>query len=138
MGSFRSLAELVSWLRTAPLGTSLPAASVLAAIEPLADLPEQEVPSQSREAGGDWRERLWTAPPQTRIGVKDLAEAMGRPKSWIYRHTAPGSQLPPLPHRKLDGGLVFVVGEIRSWLESHETRLVGPLRVLSNRAATRR
>ena len=74
-----------------------------------------------------WRERLWTVPPETRIGVRELAEALGRPKSWVYRRTAPHGERAPLPHRKLDGELVFIVGEIRGWLPDHETVVAEPV-----------
>lgn len=67
-----------------------------------------------------WRERIWTCPPETRLGTNELAEAMGRPRSWVYRHTSKESGLPQLPHRKLGGELVFLAGEIRDWLNSEE------------------
>jgi predicted DNA-binding transcriptional regulator AlpA len=67
-----------------------------------------------------WRERLWTVPADTRLGVIEVAEAMGRPKSWVYRRTSVKSGKAPLPHRKLDGELVFVAGDVRAWLKRHE------------------
>ena len=67
-----------------------------------------------------WRERLWTAPAEARLGVPDVAEAIGRPRSWVYRHTSTRSGCPVLPHRKLDGELLFTAGEIRAWLRDHE------------------
>jgi hypothetical protein len=58
---------------------------------------------------------------ETRLGVREAAEALGRPVSFVYRHTsekaAGGARL---PHRRLDGELVFVAGELRSWLREHE------------------
>ncbi len=66
-----------------------------------------------------WRERLWTVPAETRIGVHELAEALNKPKSWIYRRTGENAE-DRLPHRKLGGELVFTAGEIRHWRRSHE------------------
>ena len=66
-----------------------------------------------------WRVLLWTAPAETRIGRAELLEAVGRPKSWLYRHTAAKAEH-PIPHRKFDGELVFLVGEVRAWLVAQE------------------
>lgn len=52
--------------------------------------------------------------------MSELAEAIGRPRSWVYRHTSTTSGCPVLPHRKLDGELLFTAGEIRAWLRDHE------------------
>ena len=71
-----------------------------------------------------WRERLWTAPPETRLGVRELCEATGRPRSWVYRACRRNGASPPLPHRKLDGVLVFVAGEARTWVREHEEVVV--------------
>ena len=69
---------------------------------------------------GSWRERLWDVPADTRLGVEEVAEAVGRSKSWVYRHTSEKSGLPQLPHRKLDGVLEFPAGELRTWIQRHE------------------
>jgi predicted DNA-binding transcriptional regulator AlpA len=74
-----------------------------------------------------WRERLWVVPDETRLGVRELAEALGRPRSWVYRHTSKRSGLQLLPHRKLDGDVVFVAAEIRAWVASHEDVVVKPM-----------
>ena len=67
-----------------------------------------------------WRERLWTCHPETRLGVEELCEALGRSKAFVYRHTRAKS----IPHRRLDGELVFVAGEIRAWLNDQEETVV--------------
>lgn len=72
------------------------------------------------DAANPWAERLWTAPADTRLGVRELAEAVGRPRSWVYRHTSPKGDLAPIPHRRLDGLLVFIAGEVRDWLKANE------------------
>ena len=67
-----------------------------------------------------WREKLWTAPAEVRIGTQEVAEALGKPVSWVYRHTSGKSGYTLLPYRKLNGELLFVVGEIRAWVRDHE------------------
>jgi predicted DNA-binding transcriptional regulator AlpA len=67
-----------------------------------------------------WRERVWTCDPATRLGVTELAEALGRPKSWVYRHTSAHTDGPRLPCRKLGGELTFLASEIRAWVAASE------------------
>ena len=81
--------------------------------EPTTLEPERAVPPPS------WRALLWTVDPETRIGRVELLEAVGRPASWLYRHTGPKAEV-RIPHRKLDGELIFLVGEVRAWLREHE------------------
>ena len=71
-------------------------------------------------AGAGWRERLWTAPPDTRLGVRDVAEALGRPRSWVYRAVAAARGSRRLPARRLDGELVFEAGAVREWVQRWE------------------
>jgi predicted DNA-binding transcriptional regulator AlpA len=119
----RSPSEIREWLAAAPRGTLVEAQALALA---LAEADEGQ-PEGSAPQGGQvvcWRERLWTAPADTRIGVAELCEALGRTKSWVWRHTGPRSTGPRLPHRKLDGALVFVVVEVRAWLREHERIIV--------------
>ena len=92
-------------------------------VQALADAEPADSP-----AGGKipptWREKLWTVPPETRIGVAELCEATGRTKSWVYRNTSEKATGPRLPHRLMGGELVFVVGELRQWLVEQETTVV--------------
>ena len=67
-----------------------------------------------------WRERLWICPAETRIGVDELAEALGRSRSWVYKRTQASAGDDMLPCRRLQGELAFRVGEVRSWLSRHE------------------
>lgn len=91
------------------------------------DEPVQQPTQQPPDFNWTWRERLWIAPAETRIGTAELAEAMGRPKSWVYAHTEAGAEN-PIPHRKLDGVLVFTVGEVMAWVrESEEVLVTGPM-----------
>lgn len=79
------------------------------------------------EVEPSWRERLWTAPAETRIGVEEVIEAFGRPKSWLYRHTS-AKPRPTIPCRKMDGALTFVVGELRAWArDAEEVLAAGPM-----------
>jgi hypothetical protein len=82
-------------------------------------------------AAAEWPERLWIAPADTRMTANDVGASLHRPKSWVYRHTSPASGLPLLPHRKLDGELVFVAGEVRDWVRMHEDIVIAPARITS-------
>lgn len=116
MGRSDPLGELMAWLATAPAGTLVSAAGLaerLATVEGVSVAPRREIEHQT------WRERLWTVPAGTRLGISEVAEAVGRSKSWVYRRTSPKSAKAPLPHGKLDGELVFEAGRIREWLETH-------------------
>jgi predicted DNA-binding transcriptional regulator AlpA len=92
----------------------LATAAAAAALAPL--------PAPSPVLGArSWRERFWTAPDETRIGVRELAEALGKSRSWVYHRTACSSEAIPLPSRTIAGGkLEFVVGEVRAWLAQVE------------------
>ncbi len=81
---------------------------------------EDHTPERAPALAIDWRERLWTMPAETRLGVTELCEALGRSKSWVYRHTGNCAPEDRLPHRLLEGSLVFVAGEIRTWLRENE------------------
>lgn len=125
-----NLRDLRAWLRLAPPATLVPAADVLAALdqdEPAAPVPAE--PADAPALPASWRERLWRVPAETRLGVVEVAEALGRPKSWVYRRTGPAAEtagVSPLPCRRLDGELVFVAGELRAWLQAHEVTVHAP------------
>jgi hypothetical protein len=111
-------------------------------LETLAGIvPESPSEPSTAPAEATWRERLWSVSPDVRLGVPEAAEAFGRPVSWVYRHTSAKSGLELLPHRRLDGELVFLAGELRAWIREHEEvvqrgpRDMPPL-VLSSRKAS--
>ena len=81
------------------------------------------------QAPCSWRSRLWTEPPERRIGVEEVAEALGRSDSWVYKHVGPKVES-PLPSKKFGGELVFLVGELRAWLQDQEERVHHPARSL--------
>lgn len=134
-----TLADVLRWLESAPDGTTLQARAVLELLQRLGAVLTVDSGAATTaappSAAATWRERVWVAPPETRLTVGDVAEAVGRAKSWVYRHTSPASGLPRLPHRKLDGELVFVAGEVREWLRGHEEILVQPSIVVPIHAA---
>ena len=110
MGRSEPLLSLLEWLRGAPPGTTILAAAMAEALANVgsatASAPREPVPLS-------WREKLWLVPAETRLGVREVAEK---------------SEKAPLPPRKLAGELVFTAGELRAWIEGHETIIVAALR----------
>jgi hypothetical protein len=139
--AFASLPDVLRWLEQAPASTTLAAPDLLAVLAPFVANPAtREVLPAAEPSTASWRERLWVVPPETRLGVREAAEALGRPVSFVYRHT--GAKIGDgdrLPHRKLDGELLFVAGELRAWLREHEEiitqgQAVTPLRLAGPRS----
>lgn len=118
-GGLESLQEVVRWCQEAPEGTRLDARTVADLLERVTEADDggsEPAPSGSVADVLTWREKLWIVPAETRIGVRELEEALDRPKGWIYKRTSAGE----LPHRKLGGALAFVVGEVRTWIRETE------------------
>ncbi|HUG00646.1 MAG TPA: hypothetical protein VML95_02150 [Longimicrobiales bacterium] len=111
--------ELERWCAQAPPGALVPAAWVAEALEAEGDTPARPPTPVVATEPASWRTRLWIVPANTRLGVSELTEALGRSRDWAYRHTSPKATH-RLPHRKLDGELVFLAGELRAWLSEHE------------------
>ncbi len=113
----------------------VPAAEMAARLEELSPVGDT-APDGALAPTPTWQERLWTAPPETRIGRQELLDAVGRSENWLYRHTGVKAKCSRIPCRKLDGELVFLVGEVRQWILEHEEMvmpgrtapLVGPMR----------
>ena len=126
--------KILAQFRGLPRGTLVPVEAVLDALaacpglESLDPSPSLAAPTRPTTVAlaeaQSWRVLLWTAPAETRIGRAELLEAVGRPKSWLYRHTGKAGRCPRIPHRRVDGELVFVVGELRAWLVQHEVVVV--------------
>lgn len=123
-----SLEAFKAWLASAPPTTTLQASDVL---RTLSTFTASSTPAQSTSeapAPQSWRERLWVVPADTRLGVTEAVEAFGRPRSWLYRHTSEratsASAADRIPHRKFDGELVFVAGELRTYIAQHEETIV--------------
>jgi len=87
------------------------------------DQPEQPAPVPDPVAE-TWRTKLWTVPESTRLGVREVAEALDRSADWVYRavsvEQAAEKGRNPLPCKRLDGVLVFEVGAVRRWLQASE------------------
>jgi predicted DNA-binding transcriptional regulator AlpA len=113
-----ALHDYLAHLEALPAGSLVPAHGLAAELRQR--LPEPAAPTTTEPAAQTWRERLWLVPAETRLGVVELAEALGRPRSWVYRRTGPSTEHARLPCRRLDGELVFIAGEIRAWLAEHE------------------
>jgi predicted transcriptional regulator len=139
-GNFSGVSGLLRWLESAPTGTLLAAESVAELVrqalesEPAPE-PSTECPAPLSPAAS-WRVELWRVPSDTRLGVHELAEAVGRSRDWVYRQTAKhrrenGEQVPnehPIPHSKRDGALEFKAGQVRAWLREREHEVVpGPV-----------
>ena len=116
-----TLADLRTWLREAPPGTMVPATEMAARLEAVCPIGHTTTDVVTEPT---WRERLWTAPAETRIGRQELLDAVGRSENWLYRHTGAKAKCSRIPCRKLDGELVFLVGELRQWLVEHEETVV--------------
>lgn len=126
-GALETVGDLLRWCRNAPEGTRLEArvvAEILDAGTEEKGPPEAETGAPDPTATWTWRERLWVVPAETRLGTEELAEALGRPKSWVYSRTQSGAS-DPIPHRKLDGSLWFAAGEVRAWIREREEVPVG-------------
>jgi len=106
---------------------TLPAATLRQwlADEPVGPSPALVVPGEPQT----WRERLWTCPADTRLGVRELVEALDRSSDWVYRATsaklAAAHGRDPVPCSRLDGALVFTAGAVRRWLQASES-IVNP------------
>ena len=119
-------ADLAKQLEAMPPGTLVPRDWL---VEQLRDAgvaapPVEHAPDPATPAS--WREKLWTCASETRLGVAELAEALGRPTSWVYRHTSEKSGYDRVPHRRQEGALIFLAGEVRAWLQQHEEAVVKP------------
>lgn len=119
---FDTLADLLRWCSEAPQGTRIDVSMLAGFLARVAD--EAPVAEPIEPPPWTWRERLWTAPAETRLGREELLEALGRSESWLYRHTGAAAN-DPIPHRKLEGSLVFRVGEVRAWVRDQEDVIVG-------------
>ena len=114
----RGINDLRRWVATAPPGTTVRTEELAEMLDAFDAEPVPE-PDRITSPPLPWTVLLWSADPETRIGRDELLDAVGRPASWLYRHTGPKAK-DRIPHRKADGELVFVVGEVRRWLRDRE------------------
>ena len=95
----KALNDLRRWVATAPPGTTVSTEALGEMLDVLDAEPAPEIPRDTAPPL-PWMLLLWTADPETRIGRAELLEAVGRPTSWLYRHTGPKAKH-RIPHRKL-------------------------------------
>ena len=114
--SLKSITALKQWLQTAPKGTTVDTRALLEIVNAL----PQELPAEARSI--ETPVVTWQVPHQTRLRVPEVAEALGRPVSFVYRHTSTRSGYSTIPHRRLDGELVFVADDVREWIKCNEER----------------
>ncbi len=122
MSGPQTLRELRAWAEAAPRGATVPVDALAEMLGGLEDETGTRMPAPERSPEPvvqTWRERLWTVPAETRLGAAELAEALNRPRSWIYRRTSAKAE-GRLPHRKLGGELLFLAGEVRTWCRDNE------------------
>lgn len=123
---FDGLEGALAWARSAPKGASLPVSAVVRLLEDVQDSRDETRKAQaplSSDRPWTWREKLWDTPSETRLGVIELAEAVGRSKSWIRKQARAGE----IPARKQGQAFVFLAGEVRHWVrESEEVVNAGP------------
>ena len=67
-------------------------------------------------------ERFWACPDAVRLDAADLARGLGVSKQTVHRRVKAG-----MPTRKIGGALVFVAGDVRTWLTSKEVVVNGAL-----------
>ena len=116
LGIDMGIKELLSWARQAPPGTTIPATALVDLLA--SEETDQPEPSPtSIPAPMTWAELLWVVPAERRVGTRELAEALGHSRSWVYGHLKGEGAI---PHAKLDGELTFKVGEVRAWLRATE------------------
>lgn len=134
MSELVTMSDLVTWLQSCPPGVTIPAQWLLEFLKDAVRAPDIQPAGVPVVEELNWKEKLWIAPRETRMGVTELCEAFGKSRDWVYRYTseraaarriAGGKPADRLPHRKLDGCLVFVVGEIREWIRGREELVVG-------------
>lgn len=116
--AIRSLEDLAEWLASLPQGTLVPVDALRELIPQVpASAQTTTPPDHTFCTQFSWRENFWRVPHETRIGCAELAESLGRSRSWVYKRTQQRSVTIPLPYHKIENGaLEFVVGEIRGWL----------------------
>ena len=127
MSEFRTLSDLVSWLKGAPIGTRLDAHAVAGLLGDLASEEPPGGPELTVEpvGGWTWAERLWVVPAERRLGTKEVQEALQRGKSWLFDHMDEARGSDRIPHRKLDGQVTFTAGELRAWIRDQEETIHG-------------
>ncbi len=120
----KSLTDWLSWASRAPVGTHVDIGMLVPLLREAVELAPAP-PAETIDPGGlPWTPLLWLVPAETRLNVDEAAKSLGRARSWIYKRTSAKalkeSGATPLPHRVLEGCLVFTAGELRTWIRNTE------------------
>ena len=65
-----------------------------------------------------WNALIWVVDPETRLNVKEAAQALGRPVSFLYRHTSQNGTGEAIPCTREFGRLTFTAAGLREWMRS--------------------
>ena len=132
--------RVTTWYESAPSGPRL---DVSQASEILTRLAAEASPSHSPEPPkrertsdpGAWPEHLWSVSAETPLGVSELSDALGRPRSSHYpsthRHHGIASERRPrpvadlIPCHKLGVILRFRAGKVRTRVRTEEEVVAG-------------
>jgi len=118
-------------------GLAVNPAAVAAALNALAHAlsepgPAAPAPAPPVQVVLPWNVLVWRrdlVPDEVLLSVQEAAEALGVPKSAIYRRTSKwrrehDASCSPLPHLRIGGALRFRMGELRTWLKGREVTVV--------------
>lgn len=75
----------------------------------------RQVGSAGADPALSLRDRLWSGAATLRLSARELALALGCSQRQVGRYVKRG-----IPTRTRDGVRVFVVGDVRDWLLTHE------------------
>ena len=120
----KTLAGWLDWAARAPLGTHVDVGTLVPLLRAAVELERTPTVETMDPVVLPWTALLWLIPAEARLSVDEAAEALGHARSWIYKRTSAKalkeSGAAPLPHRILEGSLVFTAGELRTWIRNTE------------------
>lgn len=120
----RGASDLPATLRQQAEALKTQAASLRA----VAEVMESERGPQSSASAGQketdtdtsWRERLWTCPPETRLNLAEIAEALDCSERQVRRYIAGETDYPVLPAADGPLGKTVRAVTLRRWLHEAE------------------
>ena len=120
----KALADWLDWATRAPLGTRVDVSTLVPLLQAAVELDPTPTAETVDPVVLPWTALLWLIPAETRLSVDEAAQALGHGRSWLYKRTSAKalkeSGATPLPHRILEGSLVFTAGELRTWIRNTE------------------
>jgi predicted DNA-binding transcriptional regulator AlpA len=99
-------------LRELPPDALLPVGWLLSQLDDVGDV----TAAPTADTSEDWRSRVWTCADDTLLGVAEIADAVGRSTSWVYRRTGPRGREPRLPMQRVAGNVVMRADSLRQWI----------------------